>query len=50
MASRYDPVVALAERYLREQKNPVPYGLQTASALALHRAEQDPQALLDASG
>jgi NosR/NirI family transcriptional regulator, nitrous oxide reductase regulator len=45
-ASRLDPTVALAERLLREQKNPVPLGLQTAPALALSRAEQDPKALL----
>jgi polyferredoxin len=46
-ASRIDPTVALAERYLIEQKRPVPLGVQTAPALALSRAEQDRSALLN---
>lgn len=45
-ASRLDATVALAERYLVEQKSPVAYGVQTAPALALVRAEQEGQALL----
>jgi ferredoxin len=45
-ASRLNPTVALAERYVREQKNPVPAGPQTAAALAMTRAQQDPQTLL----
>jgi polyferredoxin len=48
-ASRLHPSVALAERYLREQKNPVPQGVQTAAALALARAEQDPKGLLSSA-
>jgi polyferredoxin len=45
-ASRMHPSVELAERYLREQKSPTPQTAQTAAALALRRAEQDPKALL----
>jgi ferredoxin len=45
-ASRLNPTVSLAERYIREQKNPVPSGVQTAAALAMTRAQQDPQTLL----
>ena len=36
----------LGERYLREQGIPCRHGVQTAAALALSRAEQDPKALL----
>jgi ferredoxin len=45
-ASKLSPTVALAERYLTEQKNPVPLGVQTAAALSLMRADQDPPGLL----
>jgi ferredoxin len=45
-AARVNPTVALGERYLRERSNPVRHGVQTAPALALSRAEQDPKALL----
>jgi NosR/NirI family transcriptional regulator, nitrous oxide reductase regulator len=45
-AARMHPTVALGERYLKEQRNPVPLGVQTPSALALARAEQDPKTLL----
>jgi ferredoxin len=47
--SRLNPTVALAERYLLEQKNPVPLGVQTAAALSLARAGEDPKALLHAA-
>jgi ferredoxin len=45
-ASQLHRTVALSERYLREQKNPVPLGVQSAAALALSRAEDNPKALL----
>ena len=45
-ASRVNPTVFLAERYVREQTNPVPLGVQTAAALSLARASQDPKTLL----
>ena len=40
------PTVALAERLIQYQKSPVPLGLQTAAALSLSRAQQNPNALL----
>jgi ferredoxin len=40
-ASRVNPTVALAERYLVEKSRPVPLGVQTAAALALARAEHE---------
>jgi NosR/NirI family nitrous oxide reductase transcriptional regulator len=46
MAARVHPSVALSERYLREKANPVPLGVQSAAALALNRAEQNPKELL----
>jgi NosR/NirI family nitrous oxide reductase transcriptional regulator len=46
-ASRLSPTVALAERYLRQRTTPVPLGSQTAAALSLARAEQDPKLLLE---
>ncbi len=45
-AARMDPTVALGERFLKERVAPVPWGVQTAPALALTRAEQDPKAIL----
>lgn len=45
-ASRVNPTVALSERYLREKANPVPLGIQSAAALALSRAEENPKVLL----
>lgn len=45
-AARLHPTVALGERFLKERAAPVPWGVQTAPALALTRAEQDPKALL----
>jgi len=44
--SKLNPTVALAERYLQQQKNPVYYGVMTPEALGLQRAEHDPEALL----
>jgi hypothetical protein len=34
---------------VRQQKNPVQYGVQTPEALSLQRADQDPQAILAAA-
>ena len=48
-AAQLHPTVALAERYLRQQSNPVAYGAKTPEALSLHRAEQDPQAIYTAA-
>lgn len=45
-AARAHPTVALAERYLREQEAPVPYGVQTPAALALERAQRESSTLL----
>jgi len=44
--SKLNPAVALAERYLEQQKAPVNYGVMTPEALSLQRAERDPEALL----
>ena len=44
--SKLNPTVALAERYLNQQKAPVNYGVMTPEALGLQRAEHDPEALL----
>jgi ferredoxin len=49
-AAQLNATVALAERYVRQQKDPVQYGVQTPEGLALQRAEQDPPALLAAAG
>jgi NosR/NirI family nitrous oxide reductase transcriptional regulator len=46
LASELHPAVQLAERYARQQQNPVQYAAQTAAALSLRRAEQDPQTIL----
>ena len=45
-ASKLNPTVELAERYVRQQTDPVEYGLQTPEALSLQRAEFDPEELL----
>jgi len=44
--SKLNPTVALAERYLVQQKTPVNYGVMTPETLSLQRAERDPEALL----
>ena len=48
-AAQLHPTVALAERYVRQQKDPVQYGVMTPEALSLQRAEQDPQAIFTAA-
>lgn len=48
-ASKLHPTIELAERYVRQQKDPVQYGVQTPEALSLQRAEQNPEALLTAA-
>lgn len=45
-AARLHPTVALAEFYLRQQQNPVAYGVMTPEKLSLERVEENPQALL----
>jgi NosR/NirI family nitrous oxide reductase transcriptional regulator len=45
-ASQVNATVSLAERYVKQQKHPVPLGVQTAAALSMSRAEENPQALL----
>jgi hypothetical protein len=45
-ASKLHPTVQSAERYARQQKDPVQYGVMTPEALSLERAERDPEALL----
>jgi len=45
-AAKVHPTVQLAERYARQQKDPVPYGVMTPEALSLQRAESDPEAML----
>ena len=49
VAARLHPTVALAELYARQQQHPVVYGVMTPEALALARAEQDPEAVLAAA-
>jgi len=44
--SKLNPTVELAERHVRQQSNPVSYGVMTPEALSLQRAERDPEALL----
>ncbi len=48
-ASQLHPAIQLAERYVRQQKAPAPYGVQTADALSLQRAEENPEAILTAA-
>src|SRR6185295_9134986 len=45
-ASKLHPTVQIAERYARQQKNPVQYGVMTPEALSLERSERDPEVLL----
>jgi ferredoxin len=45
-AAQLDPNVALAERYVRQQTHPVPYGLMTPETLSLQRAAENPAAIL----
>lgn len=46
VAARLHPTVALANLYARQQVHPVTYGALTPEALALARAEQQPEVLL----
>jgi ferredoxin len=48
-AAQLHPGVALAEQYVRQQKNPVQYGAMTPDALSLARAEKNPEAVLAAA-
>jgi ferredoxin len=45
-AAQVNPTVALAERYTRQQKTPVEYGLMTPEALSLERAADNPEVIL----
>jgi ferredoxin len=45
-ASRLHPTVALADFYLRQQQNPVAYGVMTPEKLSLERVEENPEAVL----
>lgn len=45
-ASKLHPTVQIAERYARQQIDPVQYGVMTPEALSLERAGNDPEALL----
>jgi ferredoxin len=45
-AAKVHPTVQLAERYARQQRDPVTYGVMTPEALSLQRAESDPEVLL----
>jgi len=49
VAAQLHPAVALAERYTRQQSNPVRYGLMTPEALSLERAAGNPQTILAAA-
>ena len=44
--AKLNPTVELAERYIKQQKSPVDYGLMTPETLSLQRADRDPEALL----
>jgi ferredoxin len=48
-ASRLHPAVRLAEHHAKQQKAPVTHGVQTAEALSLWRAEQNPEEVLTAA-
>jgi NosR/NirI family transcriptional regulator, nitrous oxide reductase regulator len=48
-AAQLHPTVALAERYVRQQQNPVEYAAKTPEALSLQRAEHDPQSIYTAA-
>ena len=45
-AAQLHPAVAVAERYARQQNNPVKYGLMTPEALSLERASENPTQIL----
>jgi len=45
-AARLNPTVMLAERYARQQRKPVSYGVMTPEALSLARVESNPEAVL----
>jgi len=45
-SSRLHPTVALAAFYLRQQQNPVAYGVMTPEKLSLERVEENPEAVL----
>ena len=47
--ARLNPTVALAERYVRQQKDPVNFGVMTPETLGLQRAEQNPEAIITAA-
>lgn len=47
--SRLNPTVELAEGYVANQVTPAEYGVMTPEALALERAERDPEALLQSA-
>ncbi len=46
-ASLLNPKVALAEKYLQNQRSPIEYAPQSPEALELERAAKEPQALLE---
>jgi ferredoxin len=48
-AASLHPTVALAERYVRFQQHPTPLGVMTPESLSLARAQENPQATLDAA-
>jgi ferredoxin len=48
-AAQLHPAVALAERYARQQTDPVQYGLMTPEALSLQRAAANPEAVFTAA-
>ena len=48
-AARWNPTVALAERYVSQQKTPANYGVMTPETLGLQRAEASPEAVLSAA-
>ena len=47
--AKLNPTFALAERYVRQQKDPVNYGVMTPETLGLQRAEQSPEAIITAA-
>jgi ferredoxin len=49
VAARLHPTVALADRYRRQQREPVSYGVMTPEALSLARVEENPEAVLAAA-
>ncbi len=49
VAARVNPTVELAERYQRQERDPVVYGPMTPDALSLDRARAKPEAVLAAA-